>query len=283
MWASERPRGVTRKRRDKTGMTHGFKFCCIAITVLLSLFVAVALCNVFLVSPSSLFHALSDRSIWLVIQVSLKTSLMAASLAVFLGTPVAYVLARKRFFGKAVVETLLDLPVALPPMVAGLALLVLVSPASPTGRVLAKAGIHLIFTQTGIVLAQLFVALPFYIRAVRSAIAAIPPSIPAAAAVLRASEAYTFFHVILPLSREGMISGFVMCWTRALGEFGATAMVAGCIPGVTETLPIAIYTRATAGDLASAGAAAFCLALISFVTLVGLRLAFKEEVLGRKA
>ena len=113
--------------------------------------------------------------------------------------------------------------------------------------------------------------------------ASIPPSIPAAAAVLRASEAYTFFHVILPLSREGMVSGFVMCWTRALGEFGATAMVAGCIPGVTETLPVAIYTRATAGDLASAGAAAFCLAMISFVTLIGLRLAFNDDAVRRKA
>ncbi len=264
-------------------MPLGFKSCCVAITALLSLFVAVALCNVFLVSPATLRHALSDGSVWPVVKVSLETSLLAACLAMLLGTPVAYVLARKTFFGKAAVETLLDLPVALPPMVAGLALLILVSPSSPTGSVLAKAGLHLIFTKAGIVLAQLFVALPFYIRAVRSAMFAIPPSLPAAAAVLRATEAYTFFHVILPLSREGMISGFVMCWTRALGEFGATAMVAGCIPGVTETLPIAIYTRATSGDLASAGAAAFCLAVISFVTLIGLRLAFKDTAQRRKA
>ena len=264
-------------------MPHGFKICCVAITVLLSLFVAVALCNVFLVAPATLVHAFSDGALWPVVRVSLETSLLAASLAMLLGTPVAYVLSRKEFFGKAAVVTLLDLPVALPPMVAGLALLVLVSPASPTGSLLAKAGIHLIFTKSGIVLAQLFVALPFYIRAVRSAMIAIPPSLPAAAAVLRASEAYTFFHVILPLSREGMISGFVMCWTRALGEFGATAMVAGCIPGVTETLPVAIYTRVTAGDLASAGAAAFSLAVVSFVTLIGLRLAFKDEALRRKA
>lgn len=264
-------------------MTQAFRVCCVAVTVLLSLFVAVALCNVFLVSPATLCRALSDGSIWPVIQVSLETSLFAACLAMLLGTPVAYVMARKTFFGKAAVETLLDLPVALPPMVAGLALLILVSPASPVGSGLAKAGIHLIFTKAGIVLAQLFVALPFYIRAVRSAMFAIPPALPAAAAVLRATEAYTFFHVILPLSREGMISGFVMCWTRALGEFGATAMVAGCIPGVTETLPVAIYTRATAGDLASAGAAAFCLAVISFMTLIGLRLAFKDEASRRKA
>jgi molybdate transport system permease protein len=264
-------------------MPHVFRVCCIAITALLSLFVAVALCNVFLVSPATLRCALSDGALGQVIKVSLQTSLMAAALAMSLGTPVAYVLAQKRFFGKAALETLLDLPVALPPMVAGLALLILVSPASPTGSVLAQAGIHLIFTKTGIVVSQLFVALPFYIRAMRSAITAIPPSIPAAAAVLRATEAYTFFHVILPLSREGLISGFVMCWTRALGEFGATAMVAGCIPGVTETLPIAIYTRATAGDMASAGAAAFCLAALSFVALVGLRLVFKEEALRRKA
>ena len=264
-------------------MTHGFRASCAALTVLLCLFVAGTLCNVFLVSPAVLWHALSDGSVGPVLRVSLETSLLAATFAILLGTPVAYVLACKRFTGKAAVETLLDLPVALPPMVAGLALLILFSPASQTGSVLAKAGIHLIFTKAGIVLAQLFVALPFYIRAVRSAMTSIPPSIPAAAAVLRATEAYTFFHVILPLSREGMVSGFVMCWARALGEFGATAMVAGCIPGVTETLPVAIYTRATAGDLASAGAAAFFLALISFVTLIGLRLAVNGDVMRRTA
>ncbi len=264
-------------------MNNGFRVLCVAITVLLSLFVAVALGNVFLISAETLRSALSDGTVWPVLKVSLQTSLLAALLAMVLGSPAAYVLARKRFFGKAVIETLLDLPVALPPMVAGLALLLLVSPTGPTGRMLAGIGLPLIFTKSGIVLAQFFVALPFYIRSVRSAVTSIPPSIPAAAAVLRATEAYTFFHVILPLSREGIISGFVMCWTRALGEFGATAMVAGCIPGVTETLPVAIYTRATAGDLASAGAAAFCLALVSFVTLVGLRLAFKDAAERRKA
>lgn len=267
----------------KDFMSYLFKILCVTITVLLSFFVAVALCNVFFIAPGTLWRSLSEGAVWPAMQISLQTSLTAAALAMVLGTPVAYVLARKTFFGKAVVETLLDLPVALPPMVAGLALLVLVSPASPTGRALSKAGIHLIFTKQGIVLAQFFVALPFYIRAVRSAITSTPPSLPAAAAVLRASEAYTFFHVVLPLSREGMISGFVMCWTRALGEFGATAMVAGSIPGLTETLPISIYTSATAGDLATAGAAAFCLAVISFVLLIGLRLAFKDHSRRRKA
>jgi len=264
-------------------MNRLFKIFCLAMTVLVALFVVVALCNILAGSPSETIRALKNPAMRPVLIVSLETSLTAAALAMILGTPVAYVLARRNFPAKAVVETVLDLPVALPPMVAGLALLVLVSPSSPFGHALEKVGIHLIFTKAGIVLAQVFVALPFYIRAVRSAIAAIPPSIPAAASLLRATEAYTFFHVILPLSREGLVSGFVMCWTRALGEFGATAMVAGCIPGVTETLPIAIYTRATAGDLTFAGAAAFCLALVSFATLIGLRLLFSESDERRKA
>jgi len=264
-------------------MTKAFNVLCVGLTALMALFVAGALCNVFVVSPMTLKKALADGSLLPVLGISLQTSLCAAVLAVLFGTPVAYVLARRDFFAKTAVETLLDLPVALPPMVAGLALLLLVSPTGPIGGTLNKIGIGLIFTKAGIVLAQFFVALPFYIRAVRSAITAIPPSLPAAAALLRASEAYTFFHVIIPLSREGMVSGFVMCWTRAMGEFGATAMVAGCIPGVTETLPVAIYTRATAGDLASAGAAAFCLAVISFFTLTLLRLVFKSETSRRKA
>jgi molybdate transport system permease protein len=256
-----------------------FTGVCVGLTGLLALFVALALGHVLVVAPG----ALKDGALLTVLGVSLQTSLCAALLAMALGTPVAYVLARREFAGKTALETLLDLPVALPPMVAGLALLLLLSPSGPVGGVLAQAGGRLIFTKGGVVLAQFFVALPFYIRAVRSAIAAIPPALPAAAALLRASEAYAFFHVILPLSREGIVSGFVMCWTRALGEFGATAMVAGCIPGVTETLPVAIYNRATAGELAQAGAAAFCLAGVSFVTLIALRVAFQATPLRRKA
>lgn len=264
-------------------MTKAFIRLCGVLTALLALLVSMALYNVFAVSPATLKGAWEACALASVLAVSMQTSFCAALLSMIVGTPVAYVLARREFPGKTALETLLDLPVALPPMVAGLALLLLVSPNSPVGGLLAKADISLIFTKSGIILAQFFVAVPFYIRAVRSAITAIPPSIPAAAALLRANEAYTFFHVILPLSREGVISGFVMCWTRALGEFGATAMVAGCVPGVTETLPVAIYTRATAGDLASAGAAAFCLALISFLTLIALRVAFKGERQRRSA
>jgi molybdate transport system permease protein len=264
-------------------VSRGFIAVCVAVTVLLSTLVLVALCTVLIVPFAALRQALAGGALWMVVKVSLQTSVTAALLALVLGTPVAYVLASKEFSGKAVVETLLDLPVVLPPLVAGLALLILVSPHSPFGKVLAGLGVSLIFTRKGIVLAQLFVALPFYIRAACSAMRAIPPSLPAAASVLRATEAYTFFHVVLPLSREGIISGFVMCWTRALGEFGATAMVAGCIPGVTETLPIFIYTRATAGDLVSAGVAAFCLAVVSSVTLVGLRVLFGGTLLRRKA
>jgi molybdate transport system permease protein len=264
-------------------MDHFFIKSCVALTALLTLFVVLAMGNIFFISPLSLGQALADGSLLPVLAVSLETSACAALLSMLLGTPVAYVLARREFWGKTVLETLLDLPVALPPMVAGLALLLLVSPASPVGGVLAKAGVEVIFTKAGIVMAQFFVALPFYIRSVRTAIAAIPPWLPAAAALLRAGEAYTFFRVILPLSREGIVSGLVMCWTRALGEFGATAMVAGCIPGLTETLPVAIYTRATAGDLVAAGTAAFCLAVISFATLMVLRIVFKSEALRRKA
>lgn len=271
------------KRKRASVMSRTFSVVCVGLTVLLALFVAVALAHVFAVPPAALRAAWFEGALASVLGVSLQTSLCAALLAMALGTPVAYVLARREFVGKTAVETLLDLPVALPPMVAGLALLLLVSPTGTVGGLLARAGVGLIFTKAGIVLAQFFVALPFYIRAVRSAIMAIPPALPAAAALLRASEAYTFFHVILPLSREGMISGFVMCWTRALGEFGATAMVAGCIPGVTETLPVAIYTRATAGDLAQAGAAAFCLAGLSFVTLLLLRWLFRVETMRRAA
>jgi len=260
-----------------------FPGICLILTLTLVTFVTLLLVQTFAVSPRELGRLLFAPTLWPIIGVSLKTSFLAASLALLTGTPVAYLLARKPFLGKAVIETLLDLPVALPPMVCGLALLMLVSPTTPSGRLLAAADIRLVFTPAGIVLAQYLVALPLLIRAARSAFSAIPAMLPAAAAVLRASEGYTFFHVMLPLSREGLTSGFILCWTRALGEFGATAMIAGCIPGLTETLPVAIYTRATTGDFAAAGAASFCLATLSFSALIVLRMFIRDDRRLRKA
>jgi len=156
----------------------------------------------------------------------------------------------------------------MPPLVSGLALLILFGGTGLLGKLLNKWGLNIIFTKKGILIAQLFVASPFFIKTVREAIASIPQNLLAASATLGASPFYTFRKVILPLSKSAIWAGLTMTWARALGEFGATAMVAGCIPQQTETMTIAIYMGAMSGELATASALALILVVFSFVSLL---------------
>ncbi len=201
------------------------------------------------------------------ILLSLKTSLAVVVLTLILGFPVAYILALKSFRGKAFLETVLDLPIIMPPLVTGLCLLLLLNPGNPFGHLLQRWGIELLFTPYGIVLAQFFVSSPFFIKTARESIASIPPNLLAASATLNASNLYTFWHVIVPLCRKGATAGLAMTWARALGEFGATAMVAGSIPGKTETMTIAIYMEAMSGGLENSISTALVLVLFSFSLL----------------
>jgi molybdate transport system permease protein len=206
------------------------------------------------------------------ILLSLKTSLAVVVLTLIVGFPVAYVLALKQFRGKAVLDTLLDLPIIMPPLVTGLCLLLLLNPSNPFGKLLQQWGVELLFTPYGIVLAQFFVASPFFIKTARESIAAIPSNLIAASATLNASDLYTFRRVILPLCRKGASAGLAMTWARALGEFGATAMVAGSIPGKTETMTIAIYMEAMSGGLSHSISTALVLVLFSFSLLFVLKI-----------
>lgn len=206
------------------------------------------------------------------ILLSLKTSLAVVVMTLLLGFPVAYVLALKQFRGKAALEALLDLPIIMPPLVTGLCLLLLLNPGNPFGRLLQHWGVQVLFTPYGIILAQFFVAAPFFIKTARESIASIPANLLAASATLNASDFYTFRRVILPLCRKGASAGLAMTWARALGEFGATAMVAGSIPGKTETMTIAIYMEAMSGSLENAISVALVLVLFSFSLLFILKI-----------
>lgn len=201
------------------------------------------------------------------IMLSLKTSLVVVVLTLIFGLPVAYVLALKDFRGKAFLEAILDLPIIMPPLVSGLCLLLLLNSHSLFGKTLQLCGGQILFTPCGIILAQFFVAAPFFIKTTRESIAAIPPNLLAASATLHASPLYTFNHVILPLCRKGACAGLAMTWARALGEFGATAMVAGNIPGKTETMTIAIYMEAMSGGMKNSISTALVLVLFSFTLL----------------
>lgn len=175
------------------------------------------------------------------LRLSLWTSALSVCITVVTGTPLAFVLARRKFRGKAWLEMLIDLPVVLPPSVAGVALLIAFGRQGMFGVVLNTMGISLPFTTAAVVLAQTFVSAPLFVRAARIGFAGIDPQLHEAAYVEGSNEWQLFRHIMLPLAGRPIFSGAVLAWTRALGEFGATILFAGNMVGVTQTMPLAIY------------------------------------------
>jgi len=175
------------------------------------------------------------------LRLSLLTSLVSVGIAIALGTPLAYTLARWKFSGKGLIEMLVDLPVVLPPSVAGLALLIAFGRQGLLGNTLSMFGISLPFTTAAVVMAQTFVAAPLFVRAARIGFAEIDMQLEEAAHVEGANQWQLFREVMFPLAGRSLVSGAILCWTRALGEFGATILFAGNLEGVTQTMPLAIY------------------------------------------
>jgi molybdate transport system permease protein len=169
------------------------------------------------------------------------TSLWSVTITILFGTPLAYLLARRKFPFKAGVELLIDLPVVLPPSVAGLALLIAFGRQGWLGSALGILGISLPFTTAAVILAQTFVAAPLYIRAARIGFSDVDRQLEEAAHVEGADSWQLFREVMLPLAGRSLVSGALLTWTRALGEFGATILFAGNLKGVTQTMPLAIY------------------------------------------
>jgi len=199
---------------------------------------------------------------------SLRLSLQVAGLATLLvlvsGIGIAYVLARKRFWGKEVLDILLTLPLVLPPTVTGYYLIILFGRNGVLGRFIYEwTGWTIMFTWQAAVLASYVVSLPLMIKTARAALEAVDPNLINASYTLGHSELRTFFSVILPLARKGIIAGTVLTFARALGEFGATLMLAGNIPGKTDTMPLAIYTLAGSGEWSQANFMVIFLTLIS--------------------
>ena len=183
-----------------------------------------------------------DAVAWDALRLSLWVAVWATVIAVPLALWVAWVLARKAFWGKSLVNALVHLPLVLPPVVTGYILLVLFSPNAPAGAALATVGLTLAFKWTGAVLATIVMGFPLMVRAMRLAIEAVDPKIEEAAATLGASRASVFGRVTLPLIAPGILAGAVMGFAKAMGEFGATITFVANIPGQTQTLPIAIWT-----------------------------------------
>jgi molybdate transport system permease protein len=203
--------------------------------------------------------------------LSLVSTAASLVLAVCLGTPLAFALARRRFAGATLVEALVDLPIVLPPAVAGLALLLLLGRRGWLGDPLAAIGVGLPFTTVAVILAQTFVAAPFFVRAARTGFAGVDREIEDAARVDGATETGVARHVTLPLAAPALAAGLVMTWARALGEFGATIMFAGNVAGRTQTLPLVVYGEFQGGDLEASIAAAAILVLAALGVLVAVR------------
>jgi len=189
---------------------------------------------------SFITYALSDTAV-AALKLSLLTSVISVVVSILLGTPLAYILARWEFPGRIALELLIDLPVVLPPSVAGLALLIAFGRQGLFGSWLTAFGVSLPFTTAAVIIAQTFVSAPFFVRSTRLGFEGIDHQLEEAAHVEGATQWQLFHLVMFPLAGRALITGTMLAWTRALGEFGATILFAGNLEGVTQTMPLAIY------------------------------------------
>jgi len=229
---------------------------------------------IFRVSASEMVDALREQQVAQAIRLSMSTTIVTVLLTLLLGTPVAYLLARRNFAGRTLLDALIDMPIVLPPSVAGVALLIAFGRRSLISGLFG--GLEIPFTEAAVVLAQLFVASPLYIKSAAAGFASVNRELEQAAAVDGASRPQIFGTIVVPLSLPAIAGGIVMTWARALGEFGATIIFAGNFPGRTQTMPLAIYMGFEI-DLHIALVLAILLLAISFLVL-----AIVKGILGQR-
>lgn len=230
---------------------------------------------IFYSSPAELVANLRLPQVRQALSLSLRTSTWATLAAVVLGMPVAYLLARRQFPGRVLLDNLIDLPIVLPPAVAGLSLLLVFGRRGLLGAPLNELGVRITFTELAVIIAQTFIAVSLFIRAASIGFAGVEPELEDAAAIDGANPWQIFRRVTLPISRRAVLSGAAMAWARALGEFGATIIFAGNFPGRTQTMPLAIYLGFEL-NLDVAVTLSIILVAFSFVVLLLVKL-----VLGR--
>ncbi|NLD57231.1 MAG: molybdate ABC transporter permease subunit [Methanomicrobiales archaeon] len=231
----------------------------------------------FRTTPELFFASLADPEVISALTLSLTTSVISLLIVILVGTPFAYIHCRNTYPGKVIVDTIIDLPLVLPPAVAGMALLVLYGRSGLIGRYADLFGISIAFTTLAVIMAQIFVASPFYLRQAKSLFDQLDPAYELTARTLGASPARVFATVVVPLTTGGLVSGAVMTFGRALGEFGATIMFAGNLPGVTQTMPLAVYVN-MAGEFNVGLTISILLVLISFAIMIAVRYFATSEV-----
>jgi len=243
-------------------------------------FLALPLVAIFVEGgPGELLASLGEPGALDALRLSLQATTVALVVIVAVGTPAAWLLATRSFRGRAIAITLVELPLVVPPAVAGIGLLATLGPAGLLGGAIAATGLELVFETAGVVVALTFVASPFYIRQALAAFGALDPALIEASRTLGASEARTFARIAVPNALPGLVAGGALAWGRALGEFGATLVFAGSLSGVTQTAPLAIYERFS-DDFTGALALSAVLVAVSAAILLGVKLASGARVLG---
>jgi len=268
------PAGHAQRRVRAAGgvMRRLFGVAVIAALAVALAFLALPIAALFVdVGPGELLDSLDDQASLDALALSLEVTAIALAIIVVVGTPVAWALATRRFRGRSVVVTVFELPLVLPPAVAGIALLAAFGPDGLLGEALDSAGVQLVFQTAGVVVALVFVASPFYLRQAQAAFEALDPTLLEASRTLGAGEGRTFARVACPVAFPSLLAGAALAWGRALGEFGATLIFAGSLQGVTQTAPLAIFAG-FATDFSGALALSVVLVAVSAAILLGIKL-----------
>jgi molybdate transport system permease protein len=252
-----------------------FAVACGAALAVAVAFLALPVVAVFAdAPPRELVSSLGDDAALDALRLSFECSAIALAIIVVIGTPAAWLLATRRFPGREVLITIVELPLVMPPAVAGIGLLAALGPNGILGGITDR---HLVLQTAGVVVALTFVSAPFYLRLAQAGFAAVDPSLLEASRTLGAGEARTFARVAIPSARAALGAGAALAWGRALGEFGATLMFAGSFRGVTQTAPLAIYERFST-DLTAALALSAVLIAISAGLLLAVKLVTRDAV-----
>jgi molybdate transport system permease protein len=260
--------------------SRGFAtFAWLALALLL-LFLTLPIVAIFVdVPPGELLDSLGEPAAVEALKLSILATAIALAIILLVGTPAAYMLGTREFRGRSLATTLVELPLVLPPAVAGIGLLAALGPEGLVGGFLEDAGVELVFQTAGVIVALVFVASPFYVRQAQAAFASVDPNLLAASRTLGAGELRTMLAVAVPAARPGLLSGAALAWGRALGEFGATLVFAGSLREVTQTAPLAIVAL-FGSDFTGALALSAVLVALSAATLIGVRLISGAGALG---
>jgi len=257
------------KRLNSRTKSPVIRVAVVVAAAILVAFIVLPLASLFFhLQPTDIVAALQTSSAQQALRLSIVTTFTSLAITLLLGTPLAYILDRAHFPGRALVDAVVDLPIVVPPAVAGLALLLAFGRNGTFGPLFGALGIQLSFSTIAVIMAQTFVASPFYVRGARAGFAAVDRTLEAASTTLGMGPLHTFAYITVPLAAPALVGAAVLCWARALGEFGATIMFAGNLQGVSQTLPLAVYLNLESGNLPVAIVLSVILILFSLIVVL---------------